>query len=1144
MAGVLCSALLGAWGLLSAPATVAEVESGVVRVVDAESGLDVPTAVRWSGGPGGAEASVRRVQRPDGRMALRGAPGRHGVIVGAPGYRSMEATLELGAAGGGSIYFRLAPDTPRAALRPEAIVARTRADAALCLGFVGDEDSGRPLAGVRIWVGPAGVETTTDADGFYELSVPWRPGAASVAEMRFEHPGHVTEVRREVVLWPGGDFTHRVRLSRGAGERAVDERETRRWRVGPDGVPPGAPLGLGTSPGGKGASADAAVPGPDPLGAIALAGLEAGGANGPPTVRVPRTIRVLHTNAVIYETLENYCRHVLPSEWYSSWGSYAGGSNSLQAGAVALRTYAIGYVHQPAGATYDICSTTSCQVYNPAVSTARADLAVAQTAGWVMVNTSLGIPRGLTEYSAENNQLGQACGDGFTAPTGGCLADPVCAGEAEFGHGRGMCQWGTVKWATGLKFPGNSFANTTQTNGQARQDWTWIARHYYPGLTLVQGTPLTTGDAVRAMTANLTVRACAGGSITNGANCPSVASLPSGTTGVVVGGPQQVWADGGGYTWWQVQWSTGVTGWSVENYLARVIPLPPAPSGVVATALSPSTARVSWRDESSLETGFRVERAASAAGPWTEATRVDTNIVTAVVSNLTAGTAWWFRVRAFNLAGDSVASEAVTVTSPPAGLWFEPVADAVVDEGQPWGFVARVGGNETAASVTDFESFAVPPSSGTVLFRAPSFSGSTSGFLEATPNTAVVTATFPSAGAGTALGTRVLWVNASFTAASNAWLRLTTFGATSLANPVIDFRRRLRFAMYADRAVRVGLGLRETTNAAGTTLGSDGGSSGAIEWVGISARTNSQPQPVRLVPGGAWTVLTFDVPNEPVTAYALGNGVLSTTSGLGVLEHLAIVPADGSGAYSLYFDAFEVVERRPLSFSLEPGSPVGAAIDAASGAFAWTPSEQQGPGAYSVGLRVTDDSVPAQTAALTVGVAVREVNRMPVLLPGAGGPTALHGGGSLVWTNGVQDPDWPANQLAFAAGSPWPAGATLDAVTGVLRWVTPEVAVEQVVSLPVRVTDNGSPPLSVTNVLQVRLLPRPTVTVTQAPGGAIELRWKGIEGRAYQVQSATEADAANWANVGSPIIALTPELHLSHPPVTGTLFFRVVALEP
>src|SRR6185503_3072736 len=142
------------------------------------------------------------------------------------------------------------------------------------------------------------------------------------------------------------------------------------------------------------------------------------------TVRVPRTIRVLYTNAVFYETMENYCRHVLPNEWISSWGSYTGGSNSLQAGAVALRTYAIGFVNQPSAANYDICATTSCQVYNPAVSNSRTDLAVNQTASFVMINASANIPRGLTEYSSENNQLGMACGDGFTAPSGGCLADP------------------------------------------------------------------------------------------------------------------------------------------------------------------------------------------------------------------------------------------------------------------------------------------------------------------------------------------------------------------------------------------------------------------------------------------------------------------------------------------------------------------------------------------------------------------------------------------------------------------------------------------------------------------------------------------------------------------------------------------------
>jgi hypothetical protein len=171
---------------------------------------------------------------------------------------------------------------------------------------------------------------------------------------------------------------------------------------------------------------------------------------------------------------------------------------TLLAGAVAIRTYAIGFINNPYSANYDICGTTTCQAYNHTASDSRTTAAVNATVNYVMIQpgaTRIGYK--ITEYSAENNSLEFSCGDGFTQPTGGCIADPVCSGEDRFGHGRGMCQWGTAKWATGLKFPGNNFSNTTMTNGQPKQDWTWICAHYYPNLQLVQGSPLTTNDYVQ-----------------------------------------------------------------------------------------------------------------------------------------------------------------------------------------------------------------------------------------------------------------------------------------------------------------------------------------------------------------------------------------------------------------------------------------------------------------------------------------------------------------------------------------------------------------------------------------------------------------------------------------------------------------------
>ncbi len=67
-----------------------------------------------------------------------------------------------------------------------------------------------------------------------------------------------------------------------------------------------------------------------------------------------------------------------------------------------------------------------------------------------------------------------------------------------------------------------------------------------------------------------------------------------------------------------------------------------------------------------------------------------------------------------------------------------------------------------------------------------------------------------------------------------------------------------------------------------------------------------------------------------------------------------------------------------LTFGLDAGAPSGAVIDPASGVFAWTPSEGQGPGVYTVTVRVTDDGSPALDDAETITITVNEVNVAPV----------------------------------------------------------------------------------------------------------------------------------------------------------------------
>src|SRR5439155_18528097 len=44
---------------------------------------------------------------------------------------------------------------------------------------------------------------------------------------------------------------------------------------------------------------------------------------------------------------------------------------------------------------------------------------------------------------------------------------------------------------------------------------------------------------------------------------------------------------------------------------------PAAPANLAASALSSSAIRLTWQDRSSIESGFKLDRALSSSGPWT-----------------------------------------------------------------------------------------------------------------------------------------------------------------------------------------------------------------------------------------------------------------------------------------------------------------------------------------------------------------------------------------------------------------------------------------------------------------------------------------------------------------------------------------------
>ena len=177
-------------------------------------------------------------------------------------------------------------------------------------------------------------------------------------------------------------------------------------------------------------------------------------------------------------------------------------------------------------------------------------------------------------------------------------------------------------------------------------------------------------------------------------------------------------------------------------------------------------------------------------------------------------------------------------------------------------------GQPPLQTLADFEAYAAGTS---VMFRDPAFSGSTSSHLDTNPGVANftrVTNNFP-AGHASARVLQASWTFKSGTA--NPWLRLTTSSAPNLPNPVIGFNQVLRFDLYTDRDLYVAIGLRETNT--GAPIGGDGGTSGAIEWVGGTTNNSISPPRGRLVTAGQWTTLEFFIPYEPVRA-STGNGLL------------------------------------------------------------------------------------------------------------------------------------------------------------------------------------------------------------------------------------------------------------------------------
>jgi len=85
---------------------------------------------------------------------------------------------------------------------------------------------------------------------------------------------------------------------------------------------------------------------------------------------------------------------------------------------------------------------------------------------------------------------------------------------------------------------------------------------------------------------------------------------------------------------------------------------PPTPADAVTATVSGTSVALTWTDQSTDETGFKVQYKTSAKGSWTTATTTAANTTSYTLSSLTAGT-YWIRVVAKNTNGDSMSSSEI-----------------------------------------------------------------------------------------------------------------------------------------------------------------------------------------------------------------------------------------------------------------------------------------------------------------------------------------------------------------------------------------------------------------------------------------------------------------------------------------------------
>ena len=146
--------------------------------------------------------------------------------------------------------------------------------------------------------------------------------------------------------------------------------------------------------------------------------------------------------------------------------------------------------------------------------------------------------------------------------------------------------------------------------------------------------------------------------------------------------PDQSLSLGEQYTWYVVARNgVGLTTTSTDSFTLMVGQFSDVPSDLTAAVVSSTQIDLSWQDNSDNEDNFKIERKTE-GGTYSQIDTVPANITTYLDSDLSPGTIYCYRVKAYNSVADSDYSNTACATTPPTSTTlFVSLATEIVETG-------------------------------------------------------------------------------------------------------------------------------------------------------------------------------------------------------------------------------------------------------------------------------------------------------------------------------------------------------------------------------------------------------------------------------------------------------------------------------